>query len=363
MQKQLILENGAAFCGEAFGSFRESQGEVVFNTGMTGYQEVITDPSYCGQIVTLTYPLIGNYGVNALDNESVRPSISGLIVREAAAFPSHWQSEKTIGDWLSEYGVPGLCGIDTRRLTKMIRQYGTLRGKIAAADADPHEVAAGLSAWQLPTDQVSRVSPADIVETTGNGPRIVLMDFGAKANIARECARCDCHLITVPYNTSADAILALQPDGVLLSNGPGDPKSVPEAIETVRRLLGKLPIFGICLGHQLLALAAGADTVKMRFGHRGANHPVKDVRTGKFVITSQNHGYTVSPDSLAGTDLEVTHVAINDGTIEGLRHKRFPAFSVQYHPEASPGPHDSYGLFAAFLRMIDTVRKEGASHA
>lgn len=363
MKRQLILENGTAFTGEAFGSLRASRGEVVFNTGMTGYQEVITDPSYCGQIIALTYPLIGNYGINRSDNESGRPSISGLIVREVSEEPCHWQKDKTLNAWLAEYDVPGIQGIDTRKLTKLIRRYGTLRGAIVSADENPAEVAEELRQWPLPTDQISRVSTKSVYVTPGSGPRIVLVDFGAKQGILRECIRRGCNVVVVPYRTSARDILKLHPDGLLLSNGPGDPKDVPEAIRMVRDMLGKVPLFGVCLGHQLFALASGANTVKMRFGHRGVNHPVKNLRTGKFAITSQNHGFTVEPASLEGTDLEVTHIAINDGTIEGLRHKRYPAFSVQYHPEASPGPDDSQSLFDDFLTIVDQYKKEGAGLA
>ncbi|EST13123.1 glutamine-hydrolyzing carbamoyl-phosphate synthase small subunit [Sporolactobacillus laevolacticus] len=360
MKRQLVLENGEAFVGESFGSTADMKGEVVFNTGMTGYQELITDPSYCGQIVTMTYPLIGNYGINRSDNESGRPSISGLIVKEVAKTPSHWQKDKTLSEWLEEYDVPGIEGIDTRKLTKVIREYGTLRGKIVSAEADPAEVAAELKKWPLPTDQISRVSTKSAYVTPGSGPRVVLVDFGAKQGILRECIKRNFDVVIVPYQTSAEDIFKLHPDGVLLSNGPGDPKEVPEAVEMVKEILGKIPVFGICLGHQLFALAAGANTVKMRFGHRGVNHPVKNLRSGKFVITSQNHGFTVERESLEGTNLEVTHVAINDGTIEGLRHTKYQAFSVQYHPEASPGPDDSQDLFDEFLSMIETNKKEGA---
>lgn len=363
MKRQLVLENGAAFTGEAFGSSDASQGEVVFNTGMTGYQEIITDPSYCGQIVTLTYPLIGNYGINRSDNESGRPSISGLIAREVCDEPCHWQKDKTLSEWLAENNVPGIKGIDTRKLTKIIREYGTLRGKIASVDEDPEMIAANLKKWPLPTDQISRVSTKSVYVTPGSGPRVVLVDFGAKQGILRECIRRGLDVVVVPYNTSADAIMKFHPDGLLLSNGPGDPKDVPEAIGMVRDILGKVPLFGVCLGHQLFALASGANTVKMRFGHRGVNHPVKDLRTGRFTITSQNHGFTVEKASLEGTELEITHLAINDGTIEGLRHKRFPAFSVQFHPEASPGPDDSQGLFDEFVHLINAHRKEGAGLA
>ncbi|WP_010631011.1 glutamine-hydrolyzing carbamoyl-phosphate synthase small subunit [Sporolactobacillus vineae] len=363
MKRQLVLEDGTAFTGEAFGSPDVSQGEVVFNTGMTGYQEIITDPSYCGQIVTLTYPLIGNYGINRSDNESGRPSISGLVAREVSDAPCHWQKDKTLSEWLAENNVPGIKGIDTRKLTKIIREHGTLRGKIAAADENPETVAAELRDWPLPKDQISRVSTKSVYVTPGSGPRVVLVDFGAKQGILRECIRRGLDVVVVPYNTSAESILKFHPDGLLLSNGPGDPKDVPEAIDMVRTILGKVPLFGVCLGHQLFALASGANTVKMRFGHRGVNHPVKDLRTGKFSITSQNHGFTVEKASLEGTELEITHLAINDGTIEGLRHKRFPAFSVQFHPEASPGPDDSQGLFDEFVTLINAHRKEGAGLA
>ncbi|RYL95397.1 carbamoyl-phosphate synthase small subunit [Sporolactobacillus sp. THM7-4] len=359
MKKLLVLENGEFFTGEGFGSNKETNGEVVFNTGMTGYQEVLTDPSYYGQIVTLTYPLIGNYGINRSDNESSRPEISGLIVKEVSKSPSHWQKDKTLSEWLAEYDVPAIEGIDTRRLTKIIREYGTLRGRIVQGDADPAQVAAKLRKWSLPVDQISHVSTQSVYVTPGGGPRIVLVDFGAKQGILRECIKRGCDVVIVPYRTSAADIMKLHPDGVLLSNGPGDPKSVPDAVQMVREILGKVPLLGICLGHQLFALAAGANTVKMRFGHRGVNHPVKELDTGKFMITSQNHGYTVEKESLEGTDLEVTHLAINDGTIEGLRHKRYPAFSVQFHPEASPGPDDSQPLFDRFLAMVNQEKKEG----
>ncbi|RYM07240.1 carbamoyl-phosphate synthase small subunit [Sporolactobacillus sp. THM7-7] len=359
MKKQLVLENGETFIGTGFGSDRETKGEVVFNTGMTGYQEILTDPSYFGQIVTLTYPLIGNYGINRSDNESGRPSISGLIVKEVSETPSHWQKDKTLNEWLAEYDVPAIAGIDTRRLTRIIREYGTLRGKIVPADRNAGQVAEELKKWPLPIDQISHVSTNAAYVTPGAGPRIVLVDFGAKQGILRECIRHGCDVVIVPYNTSATEMMKFHPDGVLLSNGPGDPKSVPEAVDTVREILGKVPLFGICLGHQLFALAAGANTVKMRFGHRGANHPVKDLKTGKFMITSQNHGYTVEKKSLENTQLEMTQLAINDGTIEGLRHTKYPAFSVQYHPEASPGPDDSRSLFDDFLKMIAENKKEG----
>ncbi|PPA72484.1 carbamoyl phosphate synthase small subunit [Jeotgalibacillus proteolyticus] len=358
MERQLILEDGTVFIGEGFGSELETVGEVVFNTGMTGYQEILSDPSYCGQMVTLTYPLIGNYGVNRDDFESIQPSIKALIVREAADLPSNFRSELTIDELLKQKNIPGLAGIDTRKLTRLIRKHGTLKGKITGMQADVEEVAKSLKAKVLPVNQVAQVSTPTPYPSPGRGKRVVLVDFGMKHGILRELNRRDCDVIVVPYNTSAADILSFHPDGVMLSNGPGDPKNVPEAIETVNELLGQVPIFGICLGHQLFALACGADTFKLKFGHRGSNHPVKELQTGNVHITAQNHGYTVDPASIVSAPLDITHVALNDGTVEGLRHKTAPAFSVQYHPEASPGPEDANGLFEEFMEMMEQFLKE-----
>ncbi|MTT32038.1 glutamine-hydrolyzing carbamoyl-phosphate synthase small subunit [Terrilactibacillus sp. BCM23-1] len=362
-KQQLILENGTVFVGEQLGSSNGMKGEVVFNTGMTGYQEIMTDPSYFGQIVVLTYPLIGNYGINRSDFESKAPFISGLVVREAQDVPSHWRSEQSLDAFLKSYDIPAIQGIDTRKLTKMIREYGTLRGKICSMDVDASEVVKELNKWELPTHQVSQVTTKMSYTSPGQGRRIVLVDFGMKKGILRECVRRGFDITVVPATTGAEEILNLQPDGVILSNGPGDPKSVPDAIQMVRELLGKTPIFGICLGHQLLALACGANTEKMRFGHRGSNHPVKDLETGQFMLTSQNHGYTVDEKSLELTQLSVTHLAINDQTIEGLKHRDYPAFSVQFHPEASPGPEDSNPLFDKFQQMIEQTKKAGVQFA
>lgn len=358
MKKQLILEDGTIFIGKGFGSEQETMGEVVFNTGMTGYQEVLSDPSYCGQIVTMTYPLIGNYGINRDDFESIHPAVKGFIVKEAADFPSNWRTQFTIDEYFKMKKIPGISGIDTRKLTRIIRQFGTLKGTICSIDSDPQEVLKKLKTAELPTDQVSQVSTKNAYPSPGRGKRVVLVDFGMKHGILRELNQRDCDVVVVPYNTTAEEILQLRPDGIMLSNGPGDPKDVPEAIGMLKGVLGKIPLFGICLGHQLFALACGADTKKMKFGHRGSNHPVKDLTTGKVAITSQNHGYTVDIDSLKNTKLAVTHIAINDGTVEGLKHLDYPAFTVQYHPEASPGPEDANYLFDQFMNMIDAKKQE-----
>lgn len=359
MKKQLVLEDGTIFVGEGFGSDKNTTGEVVFNTGMTGYQEILSDPSYCGQIVTLTYPLIGNYGINRDDFESISPAIQGFIVKEAADYPSNWRNEISLNDYFKSKNIPGIAGIDTRKLTRIIRQHGTLKGTICSIDENVDAVIERLRATRLRNDQVKQVSTKTPYPSPGRGKRVVLVDFGMKHGILRELNKRDCDVIVVPYNTTVEEILNLSPDGVMLSNGPGDPKDVVEAIEMIRGVLGKVPLFGICLGHQLFALACGADTKKMKFGHRGSNHPVKDLKTGKVALTSQNHGFTVEKDSIQNTRLEVTHIALNDGTIEGLKHKDVPAFTVQYHPEASPGPEDANNLFDEFLSMIETEESRG----
>lgn len=352
MKRQLILENGEVFVGKAFGSEEVKSGEVVFNTGMTGYQEILSDPSYCKQIVTLTYPLIGNYGINRDDFESIKPSINGLIVKEAAKFPSNWRCEETIDELLKANDIPGLEAIDTRKLTRMIREHGTLRGRLSAIDVNVADVVAELKGMTLIENQVSLVSTRDSYTSPGRGLRVVLVDYGMKKGILRELNYRNCDVIVVPYNTSSEEILRLNPDGIMLSNGPGNPASVPESVTMLKELLGKVPVFGICLGHQLLGLACGATTTKLKFGHRGSNHPVRELATGKIAITAQNHGYTVEADSINGTRLEITHVAVNDGTVEGINHLDYPAFSVQYHPEASPGPEDANVLFESFMELM-----------
>ncbi|MBD8496791.1 glutamine-hydrolyzing carbamoyl-phosphate synthase small subunit [Paenibacillus arenosi] len=352
MQAKLLLEDGTLFTGPAFGAEGESVGEVVFNTGMTGYQELLSDPSYCGQIVTMTYPLIGNYGITRDDFESIRPYVHGFVVRRHESIPSNWRAEYTVDRLLKEYGIVGISGVDTRMLTRKLRHYGTMKGILATGSKSVEELQEMLGSTPLLRNQVARTSTKNQFTSPGLGERIVLVDFGAKSGILRELTQRGCDVIVVPHDTTADEIRRLRPDGIQLSNGPGDPKDVPHAVKMIQELLGEIPIFGICLGHQLLALACGADTGRLKFGHRGGNHPVKELATNRCYITSQNHGYTVVDETIASTELEVTHINNNDKTIEGLKHKRFPAFSVQYHPEAAPGPHDSSYLFDEFLEMV-----------
>ncbi|RKQ37418.1 carbamoyl phosphate synthase small subunit [Oceanobacillus halophilus] len=358
VKRQLILEDGTVFNGTGFGSERSQTGEVVFNTGMTGYQEVITDPSYCGQIITMTYPLIGNYGINRDDFETVTPFINGLIVKELSSDPSNFRSEESLDQFLKAHDIPGISGVDTRKLTKIIRKHGTMKGIIADIDHSKEKHLSELKTTNLPSNQVKRTSTIKPYVVPGRGKRIVMVDLGAKHGILRELTKRDCHITVVPYNYSAENILRLKPDGMVLTNGPGNPKNVPEPIEMIKQVIRRIPIFGICLGHQLLALANGADTEKMKFGHRGANHPVKDIRTNKTYLTSQNHSYAVQEASLKGTGLELTQVALNDKTVEGIKHSLYPAFSVQYHPESSPGPEDTNDLFDEFLTMIQKNQKQ-----
>ncbi|WP_127591992.1 glutamine-hydrolyzing carbamoyl-phosphate synthase small subunit [Paenibacillus lautus] len=354
MQARLLLEDGTLFSGKSFGADAEMTGEVVFNTGITGYQEVLSDPSYCGQIVTMTYPLIGNYGITRDDFESIRPFVHGFVVRRHEPVPSNWRAEYSVDSLLKEYGIPGISEIDTRMLTRIIRHYGTMKGILTTSNKPVEELKEMLGDTTIAElrNQVAKTSTPQMFTSPGSKERIVLVDFGAKSGILRELTSRGCDVIVVPHDTTADEIRRLHPDGIQLSNGPGDPKDVPYAVNMVKELLGEYPIFGICLGHQLFALAAGADTEKLKFGHRGGNHPVKELGSGRCYITSQNHGYTVNEESIKGTDLEVTHINNNDKTIEGLKHSKFPAFSVQYHPEAAPGPHDSSYLFDEFLEMI-----------
>jgi carbamoyl-phosphate synthase small subunit len=369
MNAKLVLENGTIFTGESFGGGNETTGEVVFNTSITGYQEILTDPSYKGQIVTMTYPLIGNCGVNSEDLESVKPHVAGFIVKEYSAFPSNFRSTENLGDWLAKHKIIGIQGIDTRMLTKMIRSVGAMRGIISSEDLDDKSLLAkvkkspqmaGLDlASRVTTDKTYNWNKTDTTQfalpalnSSGKKWNIVVYDYGVKQNILRRLTSYGCNLTVLPAQTSADDLLKMNHDGIFLSNGPGDPAAVNYAVENIKKLIGKKPIFGICLGHQLLALALGGKTFKLKFGHRGANHPVKNLKTGSIEITSQNHGFAVDPDSLDPKSIEITHINLNDHTNEGFRHRSMPVFSVQYHPEASPGPHDSDYLFAEFIRLL-----------
>ena len=321
--KQLILEDGTVYKGYAFGADIESVGEVVFNTAMTGYQETLSDPSYNGQIVTFTYPLIGNYGINRDDFESMRPCIKGMIVKELCDMPSNFRNEKTLDEVLKAFNIPGIAGIDTRSLTRKIRTKGVIKGCIVSIERNVKEVVAELNKTNLPTNQIEQVSSKSISPALGRGRRVVLVDLGMKIGIVRELTTRGCDVIVVPHNIKAEELLRLEPDGVMLTNGPGDPEDAKESIEMIREIIGKVPIFGICMGHQLISLACGAKTYKLKFGHRGANHPVKNLITGRVDITSQNHGYAVDIDSLKNTDLELTHIAINDRSCEGVKHKKY----------------------------------------
>jgi carbamoyl-phosphate synthase small subunit len=350
----LILEDGTIFVGESFGAEGTAGGEVVFNTGMTGYQEILTDPSYNGQIITMTYPLIGNYGLNRFDYEAVRPFACGLVVREYCLNPSNWRSAVSIDGFLKQYRIPGICGIDTRALTKRLRTEGTMKGILTTADIAAQELLAQVKKLpDLSSQNFVKVASTDYTYTIGAGSKqVVLIDYGFKGNIVKCLVERGCRVTVVPCDTSSNAIMALNPAGIMLSNGPGDPKDVGYAVAIVRELIGKLPIFGICLGHQLIGLALGGDTYKLKFGHRGGNHPVKDFISGKVTITSQNHGFAIDPQSLDLDTVIISHRNVNDATVEGLRHKYLPLFSVQYHPEAAPGPQDSEYLFDEFVNYL-----------
>lgn len=360
MTAYLVLESGRVFAGESFGYPESCHGEVVFNTSMTGYQEIMTDPSYCGQIVVLTYPLIGNYGINPEDFESEKPWVTGLIVHEACRRPSNWRASKSLEEYLKENRIPAIKGLDTRSLTRYLRYHGTMRGMFAYSR---DEIGTVMSAVKSPPPLsgdklVPAVMNKEAYTVEGGEKRIVLINCGVKENILRCLRKFDCTVIVLPATAGAEEIMAAEPHGVVLSNGPGDPKDVLYTTAAVKKIISRLPVMGICLGHQLLALAVEADTYKLPFGHRGGNHPVKDLRTGRVYITSQNHGYAVKADTLP-REMIVSHINLNDGTVEGLRHKHLPVFSVQYHPESSPGPTDSEYLFHDFMAMVDAGRLKG----
>jgi len=372
MQAILALEDGKVFRGKGYGAKGECHGEVVFNTSITGYQEIFTDPSYCGQIVVLTNPEIGNYGTTPEDNESTRPYIEGLIVREFSRVSSNWRSQQVADEYLEQFKVPVLADIDSRALVRHLRDHGVMRGVISTLETDPEKLIP--KARSIPkmdgTDLAKVVStkhpylwekgdrshlPDEVVGVKDVPERfhVVAYDFGIKHNILKKLRGEGCKVTVVPAQTPAEDVLALKPQGVFLSNGPGDPEPCTYAVDNIRRLMGRLPIFGICLGHQLTGLALGGKTFKLKFGHHGGNHPVKQLQTGKIEITAHNHNFAVDPDSLPMSEVELTHMDLNDSTLEGLRHKNLPLFSVQYHPEASPGPHDSHYLFKDFVKMME----------
>jgi carbamoyl-phosphate synthase small subunit len=370
----LALEDGTVFEGRSFGARTERSGEVVFNTSITGYQEIFTDPSYAGQIVVLTYPEIGNYGANGDDSESARPYIEGLVVREFSSLASNWRAGETTEEFLASKGIPVAAEIDARRLVRHLRTRGVMRGVLSTEGGDPKELVekargiplmAGLDlATRVSVDKpytwettVKPCSPSErLAASSRTSFHVVAYDFGIKRNILRRLVYYGCRVTVVPSQTTAEDVLAMNPDGVFLSNGPGDPEPLEHQAAQVRKLVGRKPVFGICLGHQILGLALGGKTFKLKFGHRGANHPVLNRRTNKVEITSQNHGFAVDPDSLNANEIDLTHENLNDHTLEGFRHRSHPVFCVQYHPEAAPGPHDSLYLFDDFIQLMEESR-------
>ncbi len=352
--KKIVLENGSEFYGWGFGADREAVNEIVFNTSMVGYQEIMSDPSYTDQMVCMTYPLIGNYGITDEDYETKVPTMGGMIVREYNDLPSNFRYTKTLSEVLDEYGIPGISGVDTRKITRIIRDEGSQKVLITDASTPREKAMEMLLAYEIPHDMVARVSCKKrwYSRTPNHKYDVVAIDCGIKLNIVRKLNEKGCNVTVVPYNTSAEEIMKMRPDGLFLSNGPGNPEDVTPVINVVKELKGKLPIFGICLGHQMISLALGAKTFKMKFGHRGGNHPVMNLETGKIEITSQNHSYAVDCDSLKGTELKLTHKNLLDNTAEGVESPENRLFSVQYHPESAPGPQDSEYLFDKFIALM-----------
>ncbi len=355
----LVLEDGTAFRGRAIGAEGEIFGEVVFNTSMTGYQEVLTDPSYKGQLVCMTYPHIGNYGVNEEDAESRRPWLEGFVIRELSPIASNFRSQESLDAYLKRHRVIAIDGVDTRALTLLLRQHGSMKAGLSTTEQDPEQLLARARSAPdiVGVDLVKEVTCAEPYDWPSATPHhnIVVIDYGVKYNILRQLAGLGCRVTVVPAMTSAAEVLARKPDGVVLSNGPGDPAAVTYAIESIRQLLGHVPILGICLGHQLLGLAYGGETFKLKFGHHGGNHPVQETATGKVEITTQNHNFAVRVESIPGQKVALTHKNLNDGTVEGMRHKELPIMSLQYHPEGAPGPHDARYLFQRFLDLLEEV--------
>ncbi|MGN0165980.1 MAG: glutamine-hydrolyzing carbamoyl-phosphate synthase small subunit [Lachnospiraceae bacterium] len=357
--RKIILEDGSEYFGYAFGDDSDRVTEIVFNTSMAGYQELVSDPSYTYQTVVMTYPLIGNYGITDEDFETLTPTIGGLIVREYNDYPSNFRATKTLGDLMKEYKIPGISGIDTRKLTRSIRDLGSRRVLITGMETSIEQGLEIIKNTPVPHDAVAKVSCSKPWFSPAENPEfnVVAIDCGMKLNIVRSLNERGCNVTAVPYSTSVEEILALDPDGLFLSNGPGDPTDVQEVIATVKALRGKLPIFGICLGHQMISLAYGAKTYKLKFGHRGGNHPVRNLENNKIEITSQNHSYAVDTKSVEGTGLTITHVNILDNTVEGVKCEKDKVFSVQYHPESAPGPQDSSYLFDIFIGMMKEARE------